>query len=138
MDNDVDYKCSHWFKGIRFVGFVIVGAVAAAGFAFLFGYFVMLLWNWLMPGLFGLSTLTFWQAFGVILLARLIFGGFRHGHDFHRGNYSHKRKFFNYCCSKGGGSDSMKDWRYFDSYWCDEGEKSFNEYVERKKEQTQR
>jgi len=30
---------------------------------------VMLLWNWLMPEIFGLTTLTFWQALGMSILA---------------------------------------------------------------------
>ena len=33
-----------------------------------------LLWNWLMPGLFGLPHVTLLQAFGLLLLAGLLFG----------------------------------------------------------------
>ena len=33
----------------------------------------MLLWNWLMPIIFGLCTLTFWQACGLLLLASFLF-----------------------------------------------------------------
>jgi hypothetical protein len=39
------------------------------------GGLVMLLWNWLMPALFGLSPITFWQAFGLLALCRILFGG---------------------------------------------------------------
>lgn len=35
----------------------------------------MLLWNWLMPMIFGLTTLTFWQSFGLMLLASFLFKG---------------------------------------------------------------
>lgn len=35
--------------------------------------FMMLLWNWLMPYLFGLKTIGYFQAFGLHFLARLIF-----------------------------------------------------------------
>lgn len=34
---------------------------------------VMLLWNWLMPLIFGLPTLSFWQAFGVCILSSCLF-----------------------------------------------------------------
>jgi hypothetical protein len=34
----------------------------------------MLLWNWLMPTIFGLTKITFWQAFGLCFLASCIFG----------------------------------------------------------------
>jgi hypothetical protein len=33
----------------------------------------MLLWNNIMVGVFGLPVLTFWQTYGIILLAHLIF-----------------------------------------------------------------
>ena len=42
----------------RIIGFVILGILGAALFAFVLGYFVMLLWNWLMPDIFGLKTIT--------------------------------------------------------------------------------
>ena len=38
---------------------------------------IMLLWNWLMPAIFGLSVVSFWQALGLFILARILFGGFR-------------------------------------------------------------
>lgn len=40
---------------------------------------VMMLWNWLMPELFGLTTITYWQAAGLLLLSKIIFG-FKKGH----------------------------------------------------------
>jgi hypothetical protein len=43
----------------------------------LFGGAVMLLWNWLMPTLFGLHTVTFWQALGLLVLSWMLFGGHR-------------------------------------------------------------
>ncbi len=41
---------------------------------------VLQLWNWLLPSLFGLRQITFWQALGLLALCRILFGGFgRHG-----------------------------------------------------------
>jgi hypothetical protein len=41
---------------------------------------VKLLWNWLLPPLFGWPQITFWQALGMLALCRILFGGFgRHG-----------------------------------------------------------
>lgn len=37
-----------------------------------FGFIVMLLWNWLMPAIFGLTTITIWQAFGLVLLSNFL------------------------------------------------------------------
>ena len=39
------------------------------------GELVKLLWNWLMPTLFGWRLITFWQAFGLLALCRILFGG---------------------------------------------------------------
>ena len=38
------------------------------GYITLFGWIVMALWNCLMPDLFGLSAISFWQAAGLLLL----------------------------------------------------------------------
>jgi hypothetical protein len=52
------------------IGFIILGI----GLLFLFGLVVMALWNWLMPEIFGLKTLTYWQAWGVLALSCILFG----------------------------------------------------------------
>ncbi len=41
-----------------------------------FAYVTMLLWNALLPVIFNFSAITFWQALGLLVLARLLFGGF--------------------------------------------------------------
>jgi hypothetical protein len=47
--------------------------IAVAGF----GSAVWQLWNMLMPHLFGLPSLGFWQAVGLMALSWLLFGGWR-------------------------------------------------------------
>lgn len=37
---------------------------------------VMLLWNALIPTIFGLTAINFWQALGLFILAKILFGGF--------------------------------------------------------------
>lgn len=51
---------------------VIIGILA-------FGTIVMLLWNALMPAIFNLHVITFWQALGLLVLAKILFSGFRGG-----------------------------------------------------------
>ena len=43
---------------------------------------VMWLWNGLMPAIFGLHAITFWQALGLLVLSKILFGGFRGRPDF--------------------------------------------------------
>ncbi len=56
------------------VGLVFLFIILGVGLLFLFGYVVMLLWNWLMPEIFGLKTLTYWQAWGILALSCILFG----------------------------------------------------------------
>lgn len=44
-------------------------------FTFLGGEIVKLLWNWLLPPLFHWREITFWQALGLLVLCRILFGG---------------------------------------------------------------
>jgi hypothetical protein len=56
-----------------------IAPLALAGlalFVFIGGEIVMQLWNRLLPGLFGFPTLSFWQALGLLVLCRILFGGF--------------------------------------------------------------
>jgi hypothetical protein len=57
-----------WIAPAAILGMVI--------FTFIGGEVVMLLWNWLVPMLFGLREITFWQALGLLALCRILFGGF--------------------------------------------------------------
>lgn len=62
------------YRFLKFFAFMVVALA-------LFGTALMLLWNWLMPSIFGLTTIDFWQAIGLFVLARLLFSGkgFRRG-----------------------------------------------------------
>lgn len=42
---------------------------------FIFALPVMWLWNWLMPEIFGLVTIGYWQAFGIMALCGILFKG---------------------------------------------------------------
>lgn len=53
--------------------------IAIPLFIFIGGEIVMHLWNWLLPPLFGWRLITFWQALGLLLLCRILFGGLGRG-----------------------------------------------------------
>lgn len=59
----------------RFIALFPLMLVGAALFVFLGGTIVKQLWNWLLPSLFGLPAITFWQALGLLALSRILFGG---------------------------------------------------------------
>jgi hypothetical protein len=43
----------------------------------LFGFVVMWLWNWLMPKIFGLPQISYWEGWGLFMLAKIVFGGMK-------------------------------------------------------------
>lgn len=55
--------------------FKVLALVALA--ATVLSLVVKSLWNWLIPGLFGLHRIGFLQALGLLLLSKILFGGFR-------------------------------------------------------------
>jgi len=59
-------------KVLRVFRVVVFGLVAVA----VFGFLLMSLWNWLIPSLTGWHTLGFAQALGLLVLCRILFGGF--------------------------------------------------------------
>jgi hypothetical protein len=58
----------------RGVKHVVWGIAFVLVFVLAFGFVVRLLWNWLMPDVFGLRTITYFQAIGLLLLIRVLFG----------------------------------------------------------------
>ena len=58
--------------------------IAVIAFIAIFSWVVMLLWNALVPALFRGPALSYWQALGLLVLSRILFGGIRghrgHGH----------------------------------------------------------
>jgi hypothetical protein len=62
-------------KIYKSIGMGMVGLMLIALFALLGGVFVMLLWNWLMPMLFNLQTINFWEGWGISCLCGLLFRG---------------------------------------------------------------
>ena len=56
-------------------GMIVLAIIGIAALAILFGFIIMWLWNWLMPELFDLPTLNYWQAVGLFILSKILLGG---------------------------------------------------------------
>jgi hypothetical protein len=80
-------------RAIRIVKLIIIGILAIFIFAVGFGEAVLHLWNWLMPALFGLHPITYWQALGLLILCWILFGGQRGfmGRGMHRRRHMGER-----------------------------------------------
>ena len=69
-----------WIIPAIIAGLVLIPAIAAA-----FGFALMYLWNWVVPAVIGWKPIDFWQALGLLILSRVLFG-FRAGWG-HRGHW---------------------------------------------------
>ena len=75
----------------NWAGRIVKFAVFAVLFFTVFSYVVLRLWNWLTPALFGWHPITFWQAVGLLVLSKILFGGFRGGPGRH-GYWRHRMR----------------------------------------------
>jgi len=66
-------KSYTFLRILKFPLLAVLFVVVLAGL----GFVVTGLWNWLMPALFGLKLIGYWQAVGLIILSKILFGGFR-------------------------------------------------------------
>jgi hypothetical protein len=83
------------------IGFGILGL----GLFFLFGYAVMLLWNWLMPDIFGLKRIGYWQAWGLLALSSILFKGMGSGGSHGGGDRKRRRQLRRYMSEECGGPE---------------------------------
>jgi hypothetical protein len=73
-------------RSLHIIGHFLLGMAAIAGF----GAAVMLLWNALLPQIFGIAAIHFWQALGLLVLCRMLFGSFGGGRPFGAGHGFHR------------------------------------------------
>ena len=57
----------NWIRGLKMVLFMAAALVLSS-------LAVMILWNWLVPTLFGLPAISVWQALGLLILSKILFG----------------------------------------------------------------
>jgi hypothetical protein len=129
-------------RGLRIAGAVLAGVVFAAVFALIFGWLVMILWNWIMPPIFHLSQIGYWQGFGILLLAKIIFGAMGNRGPGGRGpwrgnpwsgNPWHGNPFRKESWHRGDWPGDREWWRYAHDFWKEEGREAFQRFVDRKK-----
>lgn len=115
-------------KVIKIVGFVLLGIIAAAALAIVFGFLVKWLWNALMPDVFGLPEIGYWQAVGLVVLAHVLFGSCHGTHN--RGRSSRKKK------AVPAGETEMSPFHRemeqdYAEFWRDEGREAFRSWMQR-------
>ena len=69
-------KKERFLHSLSMVG---LGVLVFSVVVVLFGFVAMALWNNLLPDIFGLPRISYWQAVGLLILARLFFTGIKPG-----------------------------------------------------------
>lgn len=129
-----DNFCEHNPANILKIAlFAIVGVALAILFGLAFGWVVQYLWNHIVVSLFPIRAISYLEAVGIIVLCKLLFGGFGGGHNHdhvrdrrdrsRRFDYRHAHEFF------GDNKDE------FAAFWESEGKEAYKAYTERKKQQ---
>jgi len=73
-----------WIKKAMMFLLILIAAMVV------FGFVVMGLWNAILPAVIGVKTINFVQALGILLLSKILFGGFGGGRW--RGSSAWKQK----------------------------------------------
>lgn len=109
--------------GMIIVVVMVIAVVAVAGLL------VRWLWNQLMPGIFDLPTLSYWQAIGLFVLAQLLFGA---GAKVETGNKTVKKAAKQELEQKpDNDADPTEDDKY-QEWWINEGKQAFDLYKTKK------
>lgn len=126
MTNFFKHKMRRKSAG-EIVGWVILGIIAVVGLAILFGFIIMWLWNWLMPALFGIAAINYWQAVGLFILSKILLGTCGGGGGKKHSSSKHSNKG----CDRESRGDFSR-WKYYDKFWEEEGDRAFKDYVARR------
>ena len=134
----------HPRKLVRILMVALIGVLFAILFSLLFGFIVMKLWNWLMPPIFSLPTISYLQAFGITILAKILFSGIHGPHP--KVDHIHRKVDRRWHRWMGiGDADnpwnaershsydefSREDMKHYRDFWREEGSEAFREYLVR-------
>lgn len=128
MSNYFKHKMRGKSPGV-IAAMILFGVIAITGLAILFGFVIMWLWNALMPDLFGLTAITYWQGVGLFILAKILFGGMGSG-----SSSKSKKSSDDWKCEEDQKKKKKSDfskWKHYDKFWEEEGDKAYSAYVNR-------
>jgi hypothetical protein len=122
-------------KWAKYTLYAVLGIAGAFLLGLLFGNLIMWLWNWMMPSLFGLRTIGFWEGLGLFLLAKILFGFGGSGSGSGEGDKKHHKHGKRHRHCDEDEKSNWKDWEYYDDWWEADGKTAFHSYAERMKKE---
>ena len=153
MDSDeTNGNSTGWIKNHRYltgrklariIGWVFAGVAIACFFALIFGLLVQWLWGVTLSPIFDLPQITYWQAVGLVVLAKLFFGAVGHPHKDSDHSFRHKKwhdRFEGFHRKNDFSSDrkssDMANGEYYREFWEKEGRKAFEDYLNKRRPTT--
>ena len=117
----------------KFALWTCVGLFGAVAFGLLFGFLIQFLWNATLADMFGFPALSFWQAIGLFVLAKLFFG-FGGGGPSQSKQKRKKKKGSDDQgpCMEPEGVTELADDETFRKYWREEGRESYDAYQKKR------
>lgn len=129
-------KKPKWFQIITFA---VLSLIAITVMGILFGFVIMLLWNALMPQIFNLPEISYWQGIGLFILGRILLGGIggsskvNPNKQWKSSSHSSKSKAATTLQSDMA-HNSVKNYDGYDEWWQAEGKDAFEAYKTKKED----
>lgn len=129
-ENHMHYHRKHPFLFVKFIIAAIVGICVASVLSLIFGGILQLLWNHTLTPIFSITTITYWQAVGLLILSKLLFSCLptHHPHPHHLKDH-HLHRFHRFASACRGDSEAQK---MYHEFWHEKGEKLMKEFMEAK------
>ena len=68
----MNYGSNRWYDGcLRAIGMLFMGLFLGILYSFVISFIGVWLWNYAMVSMFGVSEITFWKMFALMVLVRL-------------------------------------------------------------------
>ena len=120
-------------KAERFFLYVGGGAILVVVICLVLGLLIQLLWNSTIAAMFGLPVISYWQAIGLFILAKLLFGIGPHRARFDRHRKDRGRRPRR-CDSKSEDVPVLADDGMFERYWQEEGKEAYEAFLATRRE----
>lgn len=105
---------------------ILLGLLLSGIFGLGFGFFVMMLWNNLLPDIWGWKVITYWQGAGLVILMRLLFGS----HGYHKAKDQPGDGCQPFSQQRTDDAAKSVD-QYYEQWWEEEGEASLENYTKK-------
>lgn len=127
-------------KIAKIVAIVFASMFAIVIFVLIFGFLFKFLWNATIAAMFGLPVITYWQAIGLFILAKFLFGfgfGGAHSHHHHHGRDKRHEHWKGWWEHKPEKDSEQEDDEMLQKYWEEEGRQAYDAYIESRKSERQ-